>query len=66
MTKSMIPKVKAEAMRAAAIETAPDLCRALVCIAAFHVEDPEAQMKIYAAVKTISVLAGLAPLPPLK
>jgi hypothetical protein len=61
-----MPKAKAEALRAAAMETAPDLCRSLVCIAALHVEDPEAQMKVYAAVKTISILAGLAPMPPLK
>lgn len=51
-------------MRAAAIETTPDLCKALVCIAALHVADPKAQKKIYAAVRQLQILADLPPMPP--
>lgn len=48
----------AKAARDAAIKTAPDLCKSLVAIAAFNLDDnPEAQMKIYAAVKSLQALS---------
>lgn len=44
-----------------------DLCKSLVGIAAFHVEDKQAQMKIYEAVRRLQMLdkaateAGILP-----
>ncbi len=51
-------------MRAAAIETAPDLCKSLAAIAAFNLQDnPKAQAKIYTAVRHLQILADLPPMP---
>lgn len=52
------------AMREVAIATAPALCKSLAAIAAFHVEAPYAQKKIYAAVRSLQIMAGLPPMPP--
>lgn len=61
-----ISREKADAMRAEAIAGTPDLCKTLAAIAALHVEDARAQKKIYAAVRTLQILAGLPPTPPEK
>lgn len=53
----------AKAARDAAVASAVALCKSLAGIAAFRVEDKRAQMKIYAAIKTITVLATLPPMP---
>ena len=37
-----------------------DLCKSLACIAAFHVEDKAAQMKIYEAVRRLQMLEKAA------
>lgn len=37
-----------------------DLCKALAGIAAFHVTDPHAQMKIYEAVRRLQMLDKVA------
>jgi hypothetical protein len=67
MAKKRTISVKAaEAMRAAAIESTPDLCKTLGSIAAFHVEDKKAQKKIYDAIRHIQILANLPPMPPKK
>jgi hypothetical protein len=68
MTKKhpFLSAASAKAARDAALATAPALLTDLACIAAFHVEDPQAQMKVYAAMKTINVLADLPPMPPKK
>lgn len=44
-----------------------DLCMSLACVAAFHVEDKAAQMKIYEAIRRLQLLdvaaadAGILP-----
>jgi len=53
----------AEAMRVAAIERTPDLCKTLCGIAAFHVEDKRAQKKIYESILILQILANLPPMP---
>lgn len=61
-----ITRETADAMRAAAIEGTPDLCKTLGAIAALHIEDARARKKIYEAVRTLQILAGLPPMPPEK
>jgi hypothetical protein len=64
--KTTISLNRAEAMRAAAIESTPDLCKTLGFIAALHVDDKKAQKKIYDAIRHLQILANLPPMPPKK
>lgn len=54
----------AKAARESALAAAPGLCMSLAGIAAFHIEDPAAQKKIYIAIKTLTALENLPPMPP--
>lgn len=56
----MLYRTPAQKLRDKAVRRTDDLCKELVCVAAFSVDQERAQMKIYEAVKTLQLLKAAA------